>query len=178
MRFVKSWLVPAVLLSALTGCGYSGPPEGVGTPRTEHGTAPPPVAGNSKAPGADPRELELEEMRNWSAQQLQPAVPGQKAIVHSGQWSAPRVPARLSGTLGNDGAGCVVLQAGGGDDYTLIFPEGSRFDGETLVMPAGPPLPAGSRVSVGGTRVAANESLSMCLNYSRLLSVETATVLP
>lgn len=283
MRFVKSWLVPAVLLSALTGCGYSGPPEGVGTPRTEGGTAPPPVAGNSKAPGADPRELELEEMRNWSAQQLQPAVPGQfagstssnttvsfgfaaqpgsydvhftcdgpadtqlslasdagaevlapvqvpcdghvfktqvalaaqgvefimspgegaegryafrlvparqelpatllqsggqKAIVHSGQWSAPRVPARLSGTLGNDGAGCVVLQAEGGDDYTLIFPEGTRFDGETLVMPAGPPLSAGSRVSVGGSRVAANESLSMCLNYSRLLSVETAAMLP
>lgn len=290
MRFGKFWLVPAVLLSALTGCEYSGPPEGAATPQMEGSRAPVPLTGRTEAPAPDPRASELEEMRNWSSQQLQPAVPGQfagstssnttvsfgfaaakpgnydvqficdgpaetqlslasdagaevlapvqvpcdgnvfttqvavatqgvefimtpggaspgggtdgryafrlipaqqelpttllqsgggqKTVVHAGQWSAPRVPAQLSGTLANDGAGCVVLQADGGDGYTMIFPKGTEFDGETLVMPAGPPLSPGSRVSVGGARVAANESLSMCLNYGRLLSVETAAVIP
>lgn len=157
MRSVELWLVPAVLLSVLTGCEYSGAPEGAATRQAEASRAP--------------------------AQQKLPTTllhsgGGQKAIVHSGEWSAPRVPAQLIGTLGNDGAGCVVLQADSGDDFTLIFPEGARFDGETLVLPAGPPLSAGGRVSVGGARVAADESLSMCLNYGRLLSVETAAVLP
>lgn len=101
---------------------------------------------------------------------------GKKAVVHSGPSSAPRQDAELKGRLDNDGAGCFILRAEDGDDYTLVFPEGTKFDGESLVFPGTSPLSEGATVSVEGARVPANESLSMCLNYARLLSVETATV--
>lgn len=103
---------------------------------------------------------------------------GKKAVVHSGLSAAPREEAHLTGRLANDGAGCFIVQAEDGDDYTLVFPEGTKFDGEALVLPDSSPLSEGESVSLGGARVPANESLSMCLNYARLLSVEKALVIP
>jgi hypothetical protein len=100
---------------------------------------------------------------------------GNKAIVHSGPSSAPRKEAQLKGRLDNDGAGCFIVRAEDGDDYTLVFPEGTKFDGESLILPDSSSLFEGESVSLGGARVPANESLSMCLNYARLLSVETAS---
>ena len=102
---------------------------------------------------------------------------GRKAIVHSGPSSAPRVDAQLTGSLEKDGAGCLIIRAEDGDDYTLVFPEGTKFDGESLVLPESASLSEGSTVTLNGARVPANESLSMCLNYARLLSVEKATVI-
>ncbi|MDI3243015.1 hypothetical protein QK292_15775 [Arthrobacter sp. AL08] len=103
---------------------------------------------------------------------------GKKAVVHSGPSSAPREKAQLTGRLGNDGAGCFIVRAEDGDDYTLVFPEGTKFDGESLVLPDSSPLSEGVSVSLNGARVPANESLSMCLNYARLLSVEEASIIP
>lgn len=103
---------------------------------------------------------------------------GKKAVVHSGPSSAPREEAQLSGSLEKDGAGCIIVRAQDGDDYTLVFPEGTKFDGESLVLPEGPPLSEGETVSLEGARVPANEGVSMCLNYARLLSVEKASVVP
>lgn len=101
---------------------------------------------------------------------------GSKAIVHSGPSSAPRVAAQVAGTLAKDGAGCITVEANDGDDWTLIFPEGTNFDGESLVLPDKASISEGKRIVLDGARVPANESLSMCLNYARLLSVEKATV--
>ena len=103
---------------------------------------------------------------------------GKKAVVHSGPSSAPRQKARLTGRLDNDGADCFILRAEDGDDYTLVFPEGTKFDGESIVLPGASPLSEDAALTLDGARVPANESLSMCLNYARLLSVETATVIP
>lgn len=103
---------------------------------------------------------------------------GKKAVVHSGPSSAPREEAQLTGSLEKDGAGCLIIRAEDGDDYTLVFPEGTKFDGESLVLPDSSPLSEGETVSLDGARVPANESVSMCLNYARLLSVETASVVP
>ncbi|WP_427118202.1 hypothetical protein [Pseudarthrobacter scleromae] len=100
---------------------------------------------------------------------------GKKAVVHSGPSTAPREDAQLRGRLGNDGAGCFIVRAEDGDDYTLVFPEGTKFDGESLVLPDSSSISEGESVSLAGARVPANESLSMCLNYARLLSVDTAS---
>ncbi|MEQ7737174.1 hypothetical protein [Escherichia coli] len=101
---------------------------------------------------------------------------GKKAVVHSGTSTAPRVEAEIRGRLDNDGAGCFIVRADDGDDYTLVFPEGTRFDGESLVLPDSSSFSEGDAVSLSGARVPANESLSMCLNYARLLSVDVASV--
>jgi hypothetical protein len=103
---------------------------------------------------------------------------GKKAVVHSGPASAPREEAQLTGTLEKDGAGCLIIQAKDGDDYTLVFPEGTKFDGESLVLPDRSTLSEGDSVALDGARVPANLSLSMCLNHARLLSVEKASVTP
>ena len=102
---------------------------------------------------------------------------GQKAIVHSGPWSAPVSDAELKGVLGNDGAGCLVLLGKDGYDYTLIFPEGTSFDAETLILPAGPPISAGDPLFIAGARVPADPAVSLCQNYARLMYVRSAAVL-
>ena len=96
---------------------------------------------------------------------------GKKAVVHAGASSAPEVPGVLTGSLEADGAGCVILRAPDGETSTLIFPEGTTFEGETLALPDGSALSEGDTVDLAGARVPANESLSMCLNYARLFSV-------
>jgi hypothetical protein len=101
---------------------------------------------------------------------------GKKAVVHSGPSSAPREEAQLTGTLGKDGTGCLIMRAEDGDDYTLVFPKGTEFNGESLVLPDSSPLSEGKKLSLVGARVPVNESTSMCLNYARLLSVDKATV--
>jgi 1-acyl-sn-glycerol-3-phosphate acyltransferase len=68
------------------------------------------------------------------------------------------------------------VEANDGDDWTLIFPEGTNFDGESIVLPDKASISEGKRIVLDGARVPANESLSMCLNYARLLSVEKVTV--
>jgi hypothetical protein len=103
---------------------------------------------------------------------------GKKAVVHSGPSSAPREEAQLTGSLEKDGARCLIVWAQDGDDYTLVFPEGTKFDGESLVLPEGSPLSEGETVSLDGARVPANVGVSMCLNHARLLSVEKANVVP
>ncbi|BCW80913.1 hypothetical protein NicSoilC5_29320 [Arthrobacter sp. NicSoilC5] len=103
-----------------------------------------------------------------------PGTDGLKAVVRSSQTSATGPEVELKGHMDRDGAGCVILQAADGNDYTLIFPEGTSFDAETLVMPGGQRLAAGAPVVLKGTSAPADESLSMCLNYARLLSVESA----
>jgi len=102
---------------------------------------------------------------------------GLKTVVHSGRPSAAAGPeVELNGTLDKDGAGCVILQAADGNDYTLLFPEGTSFDAEKLVLPGGQRLTGGDSVALKGTRMPADQSLSMCLNYARLLSVDSARV--
>lgn len=103
---------------------------------------------------------------------------GKKAVVHSGLSAAPKQEAQLSGSLVLDGAGCVTVLANDGETTTLVFPDGTRFEGESLLLPDGSSLSAGISVALKGARVPANESLSMCLNYARLLSVEKASVGP
>jgi len=282
MRFLRFWFVPAVMLAALTGCEYSGPPEGQpAKPSATAATAPQEVAtGHAE----DPRPAEVQAMQEWSRRQLQLELPGQfagatmssttvsygfaaakpghydvhftcqgptetelslatqaggevlvpvqvpcdgavfkaqvtlsilgveflmspadgangryafrlvpaspaltatvlqgtgglKAVVNTGQASAPGPAAELKGTLDRDGAGCVILQAEGGDDYTLIFPAGTSLSGGTLVLPAGPRITAGDPLVLTGNRVPADEGLSMCLNYARLYSVESAAII-
>ena len=85
---------------------------------------------------------------------------GKKAVVHSGPSSAPRVKAQLTGSLEKDGAGCIIVRAEDGDDYTLVFPEGTKFDGESLVLPDSSTLSEGNSVALDGARVPANESLA------------------
>lgn len=103
---------------------------------------------------------------------------GTKAVVHSGPSSAPREEAQLTGSLEKDGAGCLIVRAADGYDYTLVFPEGTEFDGESLLLPGSSPLSEGESVALNGARVPANEGVSMCLNYARLLSVAAVTVVP
>jgi hypothetical protein len=88
------------------------------------------------------------------------------------------VEAQLTGSLEKDGAGCLIIRAEDGDDYTLVFPEGTNFEGESLVLPDSSSLSEGNSVALKGARVPANENVSMCLNYARLLSVEKVIVIP
>jgi len=283
MRFLRFWFVPAVMLAALTGCEYTGLPEGQAAKPSTMGTTAPREVATGQA--ADPRAAEVQAMQEWSRQQLQPDLPGQfagatisnttviygfsgakpghydvhftcqgptetqlslatqagdevlapvqvpcdgavfkaqvtlsirgveflmnpadgadgryafrlvptspapattvlqgtgglKAVVRSGQSPAPGPEMRLKGNLDKDGAGCLILQTEDGDDYTLIFPEGTNLNGETLVLPAGARLTNGDPLVLTGNRVPADESLSMCLNYARLYSVESAAGIP
>ncbi|MDQ0771143.1 hypothetical protein QF031_003892 [Pseudarthrobacter defluvii] len=105
-----------------------------------------------------------------------PGPDGLKAMVHDGRPSAAGPEAQLNGHMDKDGAGCLILQADDGNDYTLIFPEGASFDAETLVLPGGQRLAGGDPVVLKGTRVPADEGLSMCLNYARLLSVDSVRI--
>ncbi|MFF1883538.1 hypothetical protein ACFVVC_18940 [Pseudarthrobacter sp. NPDC058196] len=99
---------------------------------------------------------------------------GTKALTVENAPSGPRVEAKVAGKVSRDGAGCVILLGNDGTDWTLIFPAGTSLDGEAAVLPDGSVLTAGDQVSLDGNRVPANEVASMCLNYARLLSVETA----
>lgn len=188
MRFVRFWLVPAVILAALTGCEYSGPPEGQAKPSAPPTTAPRNLD-TDQARGVDFLMNPADGAAGRYAFRPVPASPelatamlqgadGLKVVVHSGQPSASGPEAELRGTLAKDGAGCVILQSEAGDDYTLIFPEGTSLDGETLLLPAGPRLAIRDPVALTGNRVPADESLSMCLNYARLYSVESAATIP
>jgi hypothetical protein len=103
---------------------------------------------------------------------------GKKAVVHAGESTAPRQPGQLHGVLEIDGAGCMVLRDQDGDDYTLIFPGGTRFAGEAVALPGGPNLSEGLRAAVGGALVPANDGVSMCENYMRLFSVDNAILTP
>ena len=118
-----------------------------------------------------------------SAQQEMPtavvqSAGGKKAVVHAGVSSAPEESGQLIGSLGADGAGCVVVRASDGEETTLVFPEGTVFKGESLALPDGSSLSAGAKVTLDGARVPADEKLSVCPNYFRLFSVVTATVNP
>jgi hypothetical protein len=103
---------------------------------------------------------------------------GKKAVVHAGVSSAPEESGQLIGSLGADGAGCLVVRASDGEETTLVFPEGTEFNGESLAMPDGSSLSSGAKVVLDGARVPADEKLSMCPNYFRLFSVVRATVNP
>lgn len=101
-----------------------------------------------------------------------------KAVTLEDASTAPQVEAKVAGKVSGDGAGCVTVIAGDGDDWTLLFPSGTTSSGETVVLPGGASLSQGDPVALSGNRVPANEGVSMCLNYARLLSVEAATVGP
>jgi hypothetical protein len=103
---------------------------------------------------------------------------GKKAVVHTGESTAPREPGQRHGVLETDGAGCMLLRDQSGYDYTLIFPAGTRFDGEAVALPGGTNFSEGLRVAVGGALVPANVGVSMCENYMRLFSVDTAIPTP
>lgn len=101
---------------------------------------------------------------------------GTKAVTVDDASATPQVEAKVVGKVSRDGAGCVTVLAGDGDDWTLLFPAGTTFRGEAVVLPGGTSLAQGEPVALDGKRVPANEGVSMCLNYARLLSVETAAV--
>ena len=101
---------------------------------------------------------------------------GAKAVTVEDAPAAPPVEAKVAGKMSRDGAGCVTVLAGDGDDWTLLFPAGTTFSGEAVVLPDGTSLAQGDPVTLDGNRVPANDGVSMCLNYARLLSVDTAAV--
>ncbi|MFE5835358.1 hypothetical protein [Arthrobacter sp. NPDC056493] len=101
---------------------------------------------------------------------------GKKAVVHAGVSSAPEASGQLIGSLAADRAGCIVVRTRGGEETTLVFPEGTVFKGESLALPDGSSLSAGANVILDGARVPADEKLSVCPNYFRLFTVVTATV--
>ena len=103
---------------------------------------------------------------------------GKKAVVHAGVSSVDEDSGQLLGNLAADGAGCIVVRTRDGETTTLIFPQGTTFNGESLALPDGSSLTAGAKVTLDGARVPADEKLSVCPNYSRLFSVVTATVTP
>ncbi|UKA53406.1 hypothetical protein LFT45_17000 [Arthrobacter sp. FW305-BF8] len=103
---------------------------------------------------------------------------GKKAVVHAGVSTAPEESGQLVGNLAADGAGCIVVRASDGETTTLVFPEGTAFNGESLALPDGSSLSAGDNVALDGARVPADEKLSVCPNYFRLFSVVRATVSP
>ena len=166
MRSLRIWLVPAVFIAALTGCEYDAPAgQSAGQP-TRTTAAPQAITDQP----ANPHAAELLSTK------VLPGAAGLKAVVHSGRSAGSGPEVELQGKLDKDGAGCVILQAADGNDYTLIFPEGTSIDAGTLVLPAGQRLAGGDPVVLNGTRVPADESLSMCLNYARLLSVDSARI--
>jgi hypothetical protein len=103
---------------------------------------------------------------------------GKKAVVHAGVSSAPEESGQLIGSLAADGAGCIVVRTPDGETTTLVFPEGTTFQGESLALPDGSSLSDGDNVALDGARVPADEKLSICPNYFRLFSVVRATVGP
>jgi hypothetical protein len=103
---------------------------------------------------------------------------GKKAVVHSGPASTPEFRGQLTGFIGLDGAGCLTMRAEDGDTRTLIFPQGTNFDGESIVLPDGSSMSDGNSAVLDGAGVPANEDVSMCLNYGRLFSVEKIKVQP
>jgi hypothetical protein len=167
MRFLRFWLVPAVLIAALAGCEYGDAPQGQTTDRPSRTTAAPQAITDQPA---NPHAAELLSTK------VLPGADGLKAVVNSGHPPGAGPEVELNGMLDKDGAGCVILQASDGNDYTLLFPEGTSLDADTLVLPDGQRLTSGDSIVLKGTRMPADESLSMCLNYARLLSVGTARV--
>ncbi|MFF2345673.1 hypothetical protein [Pseudarthrobacter sp. NPDC058119] len=101
---------------------------------------------------------------------------GAKAVTVEDVSAGPRVEAKVAGKVSRDGAGCVTLLASDGDDWTLLFPPGTTFRGEAVVLPDGTSLAQGDPVTLDGNRGPANDGASMCLNYARLLSVDAAAV--
>jgi putative hemolysin len=103
---------------------------------------------------------------------------GKKAVVHAGVSSATEEGGQLIGSLAADGAGCIVVRTRDGETTTLVFPQGTVFEGEALALPDGSSLSDGDNVALDGARVPADEKLSICPNYARLFSVVRATVNP
>ncbi|NUT72428.1 hypothetical protein [Pseudarthrobacter sp. C4D7] len=99
---------------------------------------------------------------------------GTKAVTVETALPGPQVPATVAGQVSRDGAGCITLTADDGTDWTLLFPSGTTLNGEAAELPDGTSLAQGEQVSLDGSRVPADEGVSMCLNYARLLSVEKA----
>lgn len=106
--------------------------------------------------------------------QIETSESGIKAAVHAGQSSVPQDSGQLDGLISLDESKCLILRAPDGDTTTLVFPEGTTFSGEALTLPSGLALADGDTVLLQGARVPANEDLSMCINYHRLFSVESA----
>jgi hypothetical protein len=100
---------------------------------------------------------------------------GKKAVVYSGTPGGQEYRTRLVGELKSDGAGCLTLLAADGDARTLVFPPGTKFRDESVVLPDGSSATEGSQLAVDGAVIPADERMSICLNYARLFSV-TATV--
>jgi hypothetical protein len=135
------------------------------------GCSAPPVA--STATSAEP-SVQQEEMPTAVVQ----SAGGKKAVVHAGVSSAPEESGQLIGSLAADGAGCIVVRTRDGETTTLVFPQGTVFEGEALALPDGSSLSDGDKVALDGARVPADEKLSICPNYARLFSVVRATVNP
>jgi hypothetical protein len=138
-----------------------------------------PQQGTVKTPGPAPAESSLKQAAaDEMPTKVITSAGGKKAVVHAGETATPREPGQRHGVLETDGAGCMVLRDQSGDDYTLIFPEGTTFDGEAAALPGGPNVAEGLAVEVGGALVPANDGVSMCENYIRLFSVDTAILAP
>ena len=70
---------------------------------------------------------------------------GKKSVVHAGVSSAPEEGGQFIGSLTADGAGCLVVRTRDGETTTLIFPQGTVFEGEALALPDGSSLSYGPR---------------------------------
>ncbi|MDQ1059853.1 hypothetical protein QFZ23_003754 [Arthrobacter globiformis] len=137
------------------------------------------VLGACSAPQGEPKPASTSP----SVQQEMPtavvqSAGGKKAVVHAGVSSAPEEGGQLIGSLAADGAGCIVVRTRDGETTTLVFPQGTVFEGEALALPDGSSLSDGAKVALDGARVPADEKLSVCPNYVRLFSVVRATVNP
>ncbi|AOT02511.1 hypothetical protein ASPU41_03260 [Arthrobacter sp. U41] len=143
MKHRVTWGVAAAIALSLTSCAA--------TPQSDP----------TNGPASPPAQQELPT-------ELLLSIGGKKAVMHSGPSSAPRVEAQLTGSLASDGAGCITARAKDGETTTLVFPEGTNFNGESLVLPDGSALSDGNSVALEGARVPANESLSTCHRWRRL----------
>lgn len=135
------------------------------------------VLGACSAPQGDPAPASPSARQEMPTAVVQSAG-GKKAVVHAGISSAPEEGGQLIGSLAADGAGCIVVRTRDGETTTLVFPQGTTFQGESLALPDGSSLSDGAKVALDGARVPADEKLSVCPNYFRLFSVVRATVNP
>lgn len=137
------------------------------------------VLGACSAPQGDPAPAPTApSVRQEMPTAVVQSAGGKKAVVHAGVSSAPEEGGQLIGSLAADGAGCIVVRTRDGETTTLVFPEGTVFEGEALALPDGSSLTDGAKVALDGARVPADEKLSICPNYARLFSVVRATVNP